>query len=326
MALPVPQLRNFDLNLLKIFDVVMAERSLTRAAQVLSLTQPAVSNALRRLREALGDEVLVRRGRSLEATPKALLLWPQVREALARLQNALAPHPFAPADTVCSFVLTMADATASQLMPGLVQGLMRQAPGVSLRSVPLTTRDPRRMLEDGEVDLAVGHFPAALAAITQQRQSGQVVRFGQQRLFSSDYVCVMRSDHALAGAPLSLDAFCQAQHVLVSFSGRDYGLIDEALALVNRSRRVVLTVNQFFTTGSVVAQSDLLAVLPRHFVQVTGYAPQLAVHELPFEVPPIQVDALWHQRHDADSAQIWLRSQIQAVAQAVPLPAPRAAA
>jgi len=318
MALPVPQLRNFDLNLLKIFDVVMAERSLTRAAQVLSLTQPAVSNALRRLREALGDEVLVRRGRGLEATPKALLLWPQVRETLARLQNALAPQPFSPADTVCSFVLTMADATASQLMPGLVQGLLRQAPGGSLRSVPLTTRDPRRMLEEGEVDLAVGHFPAALAAIAQQRQNGQVVRFGQQRLFSSDYVCVMRRDHVLAGAPLSLDAFCQAQHVLVSFSGRAYGLIDEALASVNRSRRVVLAVNQFFTTGSVVAQSDLLAVLPRHFVQVTGYAPQLVVHELPFDVPPIQVDALWHQRHDADSAQSWLRAQVHAVAQAVP--------
>jgi DNA-binding transcriptional LysR family regulator len=128
----------------------------------------------------------------------------------------------------------------------------------------------------------------------------------------------MRSDHVLASAPLSLDAFCQAQHVLVSFSGRAYGLIDEALASVNRSRRVVLTVNQFFTTGSVVAQSDLLAVLPRHFVQVTGYAPQLAVHELPFDVPPIQVDALWHQRHDADSAQSWLRAQVHAVAQAVP--------
>ena len=129
----------------------------------------------------------------------------------------------------------------------------------------------------------------------------------------------MRSDHVLAGAPLSLDAFCQAQHVLVSFSGRAYGLIDEALASVNRSRRVVLTVNQFFTTGSVVVHSDLLAVMPRHFVQVTGFAPQLAVRELPFDVPPIQVDALWHQRHDADSAQSWLRAQVLAVAQAVPL-------
>jgi DNA-binding transcriptional LysR family regulator len=317
MPQPIPQLRHFDLNLLKVFDVVMAERSLTRAAQVLSLTQPAVSNALRRLREALGDEVLVRQGRSLQATPKALLLWPQVRETLARLQLALAPQPFSPAATVRSFVLTMADATASQLMPGLVQDIMRQAPGVSLRTVPLTTRDPRPMLEEGEVDLALGHFPAALAAIGLQRQSGQAVRFAHQRLFSSDYVCVMRAQHPLANKRLSLDAFCEAQHALVSFSGRAYGLIDEALASVNRSRRVVLTVNQFFTTGSVVAHSDLLAVMPRHFVQVTGFAPQLAVHELPFEVPPIHVDALWHQRQDSDSAQAWLRAQVQAVAQAV---------
>jgi hypothetical protein len=119
------------------------------------------------------------------------------------------------------------------------------------------------------------------------------VRFAHQRLFSSDYVCVMRAQHPLANKRLSLDAFCEAQHALVSFSGRAYGLIDEALASVNRSRRVVLTVNQFFTTGSVVAHSDLLAVMPRHFVQVTGFAPQLAVHELPFEVPPIHVDAIW---------------------------------
>jgi DNA-binding transcriptional LysR family regulator len=318
MTLPVSQLRNFDLNLLKVFDVVMAERSLTRAAQVLSLTQPAVSNALRRLREALGDEVLVRQGRSLQATPKALLLWPQVRETLARLQSALSPQPFSAAATVRSFVLTMADATASKLMPALVQDIMREAPGVSLRTVPLNTRDPRPMLEAGDVDLAVGHFPAALAAIGLQRQSGQAVRFAHQRLFSSDYVCVMRAQHPLAQTPLSLDAFCEAHHVLVSFSGRAYGLIDEALASVNRSRRVVLTVNQFFTTGSIVADSDLLAVMPRHFVQVTGFASQLAVRELPFEVPPIHVDSVWHQRHDNDSAQAWLRMQVQTAAQSLP--------
>jgi len=176
-------------------------------------------------------------------------------------------------------------------------------------------------LEAGDVDLAVGHFPAALAAIGLQRQSGQAVRFAHQRLFSSDYVCVMRAQHPLAQTPLSLDAFCEAHHVLVSFSGRAYGLIDEALASVNRSRRVVLTVNQFFTTGSVVVHSDLLAVLPRHFVQVTGFASQLAVRELPFEVPPIHVDSVWHQRHDSDSAQAWLRMQVQTAAQALPLAA-----
>ncbi|NBT91125.1 MAG: LysR family transcriptional regulator [Betaproteobacteria bacterium] len=318
MSLPPVQLRNFDLNLLKVFDVVMAERSLTRAAPILALTQPAVSNAMRRLRDALGDEVLVRQGRTLVPTAKALALWPEVRAALDRLQSALRPRAFVPAQTVCSLVLTMADATATELMLGLVQRVMAQAPGVSLRTVPLTTRDPRPLLDDGQVDLAVGHFPGVLADLALRRQSGLPVAFSHQRLFASDYVCVMRKNHPLAQAPLGLDDFCAALHVLVSFSGRAYGLIDEALAPLNRSRRVVLTVNQFFTTGKVVAESDLLTVLPRHFVAFTGFEAQLAVRELPFQVPPIQVDALWHQRMDGDGAHQWLRQQVQSVAASVP--------
>ena len=318
MSLPPVQLRNFDLNLLKVFDVVMAERSLTRAAPILALTQPAVSNAMRRLRDALGDEVLVRQGRTLVPTAKALALWPEVRAALDRLQSALRPRAFVPAQTVCSLVLTMADATATELMLGLVQRVMAQAPGVSLRTVPLTTRDPRPLLDDGQVDLAVGHFPGVLADLALRRQSGLPVAFSHQRLFASDYVCVMRKNHPLAQAPLGLDDFCAALHVLVSFSGRGYGLIDEALAPLNRSRRVVLTVNQFFTTGKVVADSDLLTVLPRHFVAFTGFEAQLAVRELPFQVPPIQVDALWHQRMDGDGAHQWLRQQVQSVAASVP--------
>ncbi len=318
MSLPPVQLRNFDLNLLKVFDVVMAERSLTRAAPILALTQPAVSNAMRRLRDALGDEVLVRQGRTLVPTAKALALWPEVRAALDRLQSALRPRAFVPAQTVCSLVLTMADATATELMLGLVQRVMAQAPGVSLRTVPLTTRDPRPLLDDGQVDLAVGHFPGVLADLALRRQSGLPVAFSHQRLFASDYVCVMRKNHPLAQAPLGLDDFCAALHVLVSFSGRGYGLIDEALAPLNRSRRVVLTVNQFFSTGKVVAESDLLTVLPRHFVAFTGFEAQLAVRELPFQVPPIQVDALWHQRMDGDGAHQWLRQQVQSVAASVP--------
>ena len=166
MPAPTLLLRTFDLNLLKVFDVVMAERNLTRAAQVLSLTQPAVSNALRRLREALDDDLLVRQGRSLQPTPKALELWPEIRATLERLQTTLAPRLFAPASAQHSFVLTMADATAAELMVGLVTTLSAQAPGVSLRTVPLTTRDPRRLLEDGLADLAIGHFPAVLSDIT----------------------------------------------------------------------------------------------------------------------------------------------------------------
>ena len=314
MPAPSLQLRTFDLNLLKVFDVVMAERSLTKAAQLLSLTQPAVSNALRRLRQALGDELLVRRGRGLQATPKALELWPEIRQTLGQLQATLAPRVFDPATAQRGFVLTMADATAAELMVGMVTALTHYAPGVSLRTVPLTTRDPRALLDEGQVDLAIGHFPAALQELSTRTLAGEPANFLHQRLFESDYVCVMRHGHPLAGVPLTLDGYCSAQHMLVSFSGRAFGLIDEALAALNRSRRVVLTVNQFFTTGKVVAHSDLLAVLPRHFLNSTGFETQLLVRELPFEVPPIQVDALWHRRHDQEGAHRWLRAQVQAAA------------
>jgi DNA-binding transcriptional LysR family regulator len=307
-------LRTFDLNLLKVFDEVMAERSLTKAAKRLALTQPAVSNALRRLRETLGDELLVRKGRALQPSARALELWPSVREALASLQLALAPSVFSPDTADNTFVLAMADATAAELMPGLVAVLGEEAPGVSLRVLPLTTRDPRKLLDEGQADLAIGHFPAALADLTARAQLGETVSFRYQRLFQGEYVCVMREGHAFAMGPLTLSRFCSARHLLVSFSGRAFGFVDEALALVGRSRRVVLTVNQFFTAGKVVAHSDLLTVLPRHFINVTGFADQLVQRELPFEVPTVQVDALWHHRQDSSTAHAWLRAKVMALA------------
>ena len=313
--MPPVSLRTLDLNLLKVFDEVMSERSLTRAAHHLALTQPAVSNALRRLREALGDELLVRQGRSLEPTARAQELWPAVRDALHRLQTALMPSIFEPAKASTTFVLTMADATAAELMPPLVDVITAQAPDVSLRVVPLTTRDPRRLLDEGQADLAIGNFPAVMADLTARAQAGEAVSFLHHRLFHGDYVCVMRRQHPLAKGPLTINRFCAARHMLVSFSGRAFGFIDEALESLGHTRRVVLTVNQFFTAGKVVAQSDLLTVLPRHFVKVTGYADQLVTRELPFAAPPIQVDAVWHQRQDAHSAHAWLRAQVAALAQ-----------
>lgn len=310
----ISTLRTLDLNLLKIFDVVMAERNLTRAAHQLALTQPAVSNALRRLREALGDELLVRQGRTLEPTARAQELWPAVRDTLQRLQQALAPNVFDPGTATTTFVLTMADATAAELMPPLVEVITRLAPDVSLRVVPLTTRDPRKMLDEGHADLAIGNFPAVMADLTARAQSGETVAFLHHRLFQGDYVCAMRRGHPLAKGTLTLDRFCAARHMLVSFSGRAYGFIDEALGALDRNRRVVLTVNQFFTAGKIVAQSDLLTVLPRHFLNVTGFADQLVLRELPFTSPTIQVDALWHQRKDISSAHAWLRMQVAELA------------
>ena len=299
--------RTLDLNLLRVFDEVMAERSLTKAARNLSITQPAVSNALRRLRETLGDDLVRRDGHGISPTPFALTLWPNVREALDQLQAALVPQHFVPKEARNSFVLAMADATAAELMGGLAQALEHQAPSISVRVLPLTTRDPRALLENGGVDLALGYFPAVLADLTAKAQSGEAMAFEHHRLYDGEYVCVMRKGHPLAQANISLDNFCNARHLLVSFSGRPYGFIDEALASIGKQRRVVMTVNQFFTAGRMVVNSDLLTVLPRHFVPTTGISEELFLCDLPFKVPTLHVDALWHRRKHAQSDHVWLR-------------------
>ena len=313
--MPDLNFRTLDLNLLRVFNEIMTERSLTKAAGKLALTQPAVSNALRRLREALGDDLLRRCGHGLEPTPRALALWPAVQQALLSLQETLAPGRFVPAQASTTFVLAMADATAAELIPGLVQALDQAAPGVTARVVPLTTRDPRRLLDEEAADLAVGYFPAVLASLTAQAQAGEAVAFDHQRLYLTEYVCVMRRDHPLAQQELTLERYCAARHLLVSFSGRPYGFIDEALAGLGQRRHIVLTVNQFFTAGRVVAGSDLLTVLPRRFLSVTGIADRLEVRELPFVVPVVHVDAIWHRRLQHSSAHAWLRSVLAALPQ-----------
>jgi DNA-binding transcriptional LysR family regulator len=310
----LPNFRTLDLNLLRVFDEVMAERSLTKAAHNLALTQPAVSNAMRRLRETLGDDLVRRSGQGLEATPRANALWPAVREALRQLQETLIPSPFDAATSNATFVLAMADATSSALIPGLLNIAEREAPGVCLRVVPLSTRDPRRILDTEEADLAIGLFPSVLADLTASAQSGGAVSFAHQRLYDGEYVCVMRSGNPLAHGPLTLNRFCAARHMLVSFSGKPFGFVDEALTALQRQRRIVLTVNQFFTASRVVAQSDLLTVLPRHFVRQADVGNELVIRNLPFDMPIVHVDAMWHKRQQHNSAHQWLRSAVAASA------------
>jgi DNA-binding transcriptional LysR family regulator len=312
-----PNFRTLDLNLLRVFDQVMAERNLTRAARNLNMTQPAVSNVttpLSRRRDALDDRLVARSGYGVEPTPRALALWPSISEALRQLEAALMPGTFDPAAANQSFTLAMADATAAELMPGIVKIIQRDAPGVSIRCVPLTTRDPRRLLDEAQIDLALGYFPAVIADLTAQAQAGGLPAFDHQRLYDGRYVCVMRKGHPLATGTLTLKKYCAAQHLLVSFSGRPFGFTDEALAAIGRQRRIVLTVNQFFTAGLVVTTSDLLTVLPAHFISTTGRAGELVQRDLPFEVPPVHVDSLWHRRQGQRSDHAWLRAAVTGAA------------
>jgi DNA-binding transcriptional LysR family regulator len=298
-----------DLNLLRVFDTVMTEQNLTRAAGRLAMTQPAVSNALRRLRDALGDELLIRTAHGVKPTPRAEELWPTVRKALSELEEAVAPTIFNVSKVQATFRMAMADATAVLWLPSLVRSIESEAPGVNVRMVPLTTREPRPMLLRGDIDLAIGFFPGVVA----QLAGGPDTPIRHERLYSGKYVCVMRKNHPLADQELTLDAYCAANHLLVSFSGRAHGLTDEALARINRERRILLTVNQFYTAGRVVSNSDLITVLPRHLVGSTGMTGALITKDLPFELPDVHMDMLWHERDARSPAHKWLREHLSAM-------------
>ena len=304
--------RTFDLNLLRVFDAVMAERSLTRAASTLAMTQPAVSHAMKRLHEAVGEQLFTRAAGGIRPTPRAELLWPRVRETLSGLRDALAPDSFDPHTSPSTFRLALADATAALLSPPMLHRIEREQLLVSLRFLPLTTRDPRRWLDAGEVDLAVGYFPDVMAQLRAEEHDAAL---RHEQLYATRYVVVMRRGHPLAKAPLTLDTYCAAHHLLVSFSGRPHGLVDRALAGLGRRRRIVLTVNQFFTAGRAVSQSDLLTVLPEGFVEATGYRHELVTQDLPLALEPVHVDMLWHRRHDSHPAQRWLREAVRAAAE-----------
>ncbi|SNS13364.1 transcriptional regulator, LysR family [Noviherbaspirillum humi] len=301
-----------DLNLLRVFDAVMTEQNLTRAANRLAMTQPAVSNALRRLRDALNDELLIRTAHGVKPTPRAESLWPTVRRSLAELEEAITPdQSFDLAKADQTFRLAMADATAALWLPSLVRKIETEAPNIKIRMVPLTTREPRPMLLRGDIDLAIGFFPGVVAQLTGSQGSVSPIR--HEQLYSGQYVCVMRKGHPLAEGKLTLDGYCSANHLLVSFSGRAHGLVDEALAPLNRERRILLTVNQFFTAGRVVSSSDLITTLPRHLMAATGMTEELVTKELPFKLPNVHVDMLWHERDTRNPGHRWLRGHMSEV-------------
>jgi len=296
-----------DLNLLRVFDAVMTEQNLTRAAQRLAMTQPAISNAVKRLRDSLGDDLLIRTAHGVKPTARAESLWPAVRRALAELEEAVAPRSFELDKAHATFRMAMADATAALILPPLVRVIEEEAPGIDARMVPLTTREPRPLLLRGDVELAIGFFPGVVA----QLQGATETPIRHERLYSGRYVAVMRKHHPLAKQALTLDRYCEANHLLVSFSGRARGLVDDALASLGRERRILLTVNQFFTAGQVVAASDLVMVIPKHLINATGMSEALIHQDLPFDLPEVHIDMLWHERDGRNPGHQWLRDQVR---------------
>ena len=306
--------RTLDLNLLRVYDAVMAEGNITRAAERLSMSQPAVSNALKRLRDSLGEDLLTRVARGVRPTPFGEALWPQVRDALGQLRQAFEPDRYDPLVDDRVLRLAMPDAIASLAIPPLMARLIAVGVQARIEVHPMIDRDPRPLLAADEVDFAVGHFPEVAAALVAQ---GRLATFRHRRLTETRYVCAMRRSHPLAAAPLTLDAFCAADHALVSFSGRPHGFVDQALASLGRARRIAVTVNQFHTALQVVLACELLTVVPAGFSARTGFGDELVEHELPLDPGTVYVDALWHARHENAAAHRWLLGELVSVTEVV---------
>lgn len=290
-----------DLNLLRVFNAVMTEQHVTRASQQLHMTQPAVSNALNRLRSLLDDELFVKVPGGVRPTLKAIELWPPIRDALAQIRQALEPNAFSPETDTATFTVAMNDLVAHLLLPKLVTVLETLAPGVDIHTIPTTNINAATMLEQADIDLAIGVFPEPSS------------RLRLYSLLSSPFTCVMRYDHLLSKQLLTTEEYVQAKHLLVTLTGETTGFIDILLQEMGLKRHIMLTVNQFSIAPQIVAESDLLAVLPVRLVEMSSFADQLHAKQLPIEISPSTLKMMWHERNHLDSAQIWLRSQIIAL-------------
>jgi DNA-binding transcriptional LysR family regulator len=286
-------IRSFDFNLLKALDALLDERSVTAAADRLSLTQPAVSGILIRLREHFDDPLFVRAQRGMVPTSRALALAGPVKQLLAEVESMLRPQGFEPATARLTLTIAATDYALRAVMVPFLSALRQQAPGIRVSVVPVDDSLPVQ-LERGDVDLAL---------ITPDTSaSGLHTQF----LFEERYVCVLRAGHPAARAALTLDQFCALDHALVSYSGSPFaGATDKALATMGRERRVTLSVTSFLVLQDFLRVSDLIAVVPEKLAKVTD---GLAVLEAPLAIPGFTKIAAWHDRTQRDPGRHWVRS------------------
>jgi DNA-binding transcriptional LysR family regulator len=295
--------RMLDLNLLVVFDAVAQERNATRAAAKLNMTQPAVSHALARLRNALRDELFVRTPEGMEPTPYAERLVGPVRAALESLHTALdGAVPFDPETAERGFTLAMDNRAAVVLTAPLVAAVAAQAPGVQLYLRPSGTLDLAERLDRGDLDLAIG----GLAAPAE--------RFSDVRLFNNGFAAVVRRGHpAAVDGTISLRALGDFPHLILSSTGEETDFVDTELARHKLVRRVTLHV-PLLAAASTLAQSEMIAILSEGTARAFAGSAPLDVLTLPFASPQQVTAMLWHRRVDNVPAHQWLRALILRVA------------
>ncbi|MGV7212615.1 LysR family transcriptional regulator [Bradyrhizobium sp. UFLA05-112] len=298
-------LQRLDADLLLTLDALLSESNVTRAAQRLGVRQSAMSARLARLREIFDDRLFVASpdGRGVLATPRALALQPALTRVIELMEGMLGPAAdFDPATARRTFTLALHEIPAMMLAPDLVPRIATAAP--SARLVLVAPPEPQTLadrLEGGEVDICIGNRATAQSA------------WQARTLFEDRFLTAQRKGHPRGCAPLDLEAFCDAEHLLVSADGGGFfGHVDAALATLGRERRVALSIQNYALAPTIVGASDYLCTLPSRFL--SRFENTLDFFEPPLELGAAELAAYWHPRFQDDPAHRWLREQLFAAA------------
>lgn len=291
-----------DLNLYRVLEAIYREGSISRAAQLLNLTQPAVSHALARLREVYEDQLFIRAGKRMMPTPLTHAIIQPVRDALSALQQTLAaPVSFDPATNRKQIVLGMRDIVETVLVPQLVPVLEREAPLTQIASARVARRDMEAELGNGRLDLAFDVLLPVGAAIRHCK------------LMESRFVVVSRKRHPQLRGGLTLERYLQQRHVVVSSRRSGPTVEDFELSRLGMHREIGMRCQNFFVAWRTVAESNMLLTVPESLTRYSGFDPELKIWPMPTELPDLGVHMYWHDSVDDDPANRWLRNKILAL-------------
>jgi len=289
-----------DLNLFVVLEVIHREGNITRAARQLNLTQPAISHALKRLRQLLHDPLFVRRGANMVPTPFTRTIIGQVRQALQILEVSLHENsPFDPAHTRRNFYLGLRDSSEAIVLPWLARRLQEAAPGVSIASVRVNRRDIETELSHGSIDLAMD-IPLSV---------GDEIR--HKWIFRDRLVVVARRGHRSIPAKLGLEAYLEQSHILVSLRRVGPGLEDVELAKLGKRRRIGVRCQHYFEACRLVSQTDMLLTMSERYARLLNTQFHNRLLPFPAQVPFLDVHLYWHASAENDPANRWLREQLE---------------
>ncbi len=293
------ELSDIDLNQLVLFHHLMVERRVSRVAEKLGLTQPAVSNTLAKLRRRFGDELFVRTPAGMLPTPFAEQLAEPIGYALGMIHSGLNQHSrFEPGRVTQAVTIAMTDIGEIVFLPRLVERLRQEAPGVSLSTVRTTATNLREDMESGKVDLAIGPLP--------QLKAG----FFQRRLFRQRYVCLFRQGHPLDRKRLTLADFKAAEHLVIVSPGTGHGKVDELIRRAGVERHVRLTIPHFVSVGQLLCSTDMVATVTERLAESLVEPFGLTWRPHPVALPEVAINVFWHAKVHRSPAHQWLRGVV----------------